>query len=287
MGRIVYCRGGFMPENEASIGLFDRGFLFGDAVYEVTAVVNGKMIDNDLHLARLERSLGELDIPMPMSHQEIEAMQLRLIQENNLQEGTIYLQVSRGEEDRDFLYSEDLKPVLIAFTQAKTLVETKAQRDGIKVDLAEDPRWQRRDIKTVMLLAQVLAKRAAKARGFNDVWLVENGQITEGASSTAYIVTADKKIITRGNSHAILPGCTRQALLTLCDTHGYTIEERAFSPAEAQAATEAFATSASSLVMPVVQIGEAVIGKGIPGPLTRELQSHYLAAAGIVAQSTL
>jgi len=283
----VYCRGGFLPEEEASVGLFDRGFLFGDAVYEVTAVVNGKMIDNDLHLARLERSLGELDIPMPMTRAEIEAMQLRLIRENALQEGTIYMQVSRGEEDREFLYSDNLAPVLVAFTQVKTLVETKAQRDGIKVDLAQDPRWQRRDIKTVMLLAQVLAKREAKARGFNDVWLVEDDKITEGASSTAYIVTADKRIITRGNSNAILPGCTRQALLTLCDAHGYSIEERAFSPAEAQAATEAFATSASSLVMPVVQIGDALIGQGTPGPLTRKLQALYLAAAGIVAQPSI
>lgn len=281
MGRIVCCQGKLLPEDQAHVGLFDRGFLFGDAVYEVTAVINGRMIDNALHLARLERSLAELDIPMPMARAGIEALQLQLIERNGLQEGTVYLQVSRGEEDRDFLYSKGLKPVLVGFTQEKTLVETKAQRDGISVDLTDDPRWTRRDIKTVMLLGQVLAKRAAKAKGYGDVWMVEDGKITEGASSTAYIVTADAKIVTRGNSQAVLPGCTRQALLALCQKHGLTVEERAFTPAEAQAAVEAFATSASSLVMPVVKIGEAVIGDGRPGPLTRDLQSQYLVAAGV------
>lgn len=281
MERIVYCQGKLMPEDQANVSMFDRGFLFGDAVYEVTAVINGRMIDNALHLARLERSLAALDIPMPMARAEIEALQLQLIAQNGLQEGTVYLQISRGEEDRDFLYSKGLKPVLVGFTQEKTLVDTKAQREGISVDLTDDPRWARRDIKTVMLLGQVLAKRAAKDRGYGDVWMIEDGKITEGASSTAYIVTADRKIVTRGNSHVVLPGCTRQALLTLCQKHGLTVEERAFTPGEAQAAVEAFATSASSLVMPVVKIGEAVIGDGRPGPLTRDLQTQYLVAAGV------
>lgn len=283
MERIVYCQGKLVPEDQAHVGLFDRGFLFGDAVYEVTAVINGRMIDNALHLARLERSLAQLDIPMPMALAEIEAVQLQLIARNGLQEGTVYLQVSRGEEDRDFLYSKGLKPVLVGFTQGKTLVDTKAQREGISVDLADDPRWTRRDIKTVMLLGQVLAKRAAKDRGYGDVWMIEDGKITEGASSTAYIVTADRKIVTRGNSHSVLPGCTRQTLLTLCQKHGLIVEERAFTPDEAQSAVEAFATSASSLVMPVVKIGEAVIGDGRPGPLTRDLQTQYLVAAGVAA----
>ncbi|MFT4149122.1 MAG: D-amino-acid transaminase [Paracoccaceae bacterium] len=283
MGRTVYCRGGFLPEDQAGVGLFDRGFLFGDAVYEVTAVIGGRMIDNDLHLARLERSLRELAIPLPLPLPAIEEMQKGLIARNAMTEGTVYLQVSRGEADRDFLYPEGLAPVLVGFTQARTLLETKAQRDGIAVDLAPDPRWTRRDIKTVMLLGQVLAKRDARAKGFADVWLVEGGFVTEGASSTAYIVTPDRRILTRPNSQATLPGCTRRALLRLCAEHGLAVEERAFTPEEAQGAVEAFATSASSLVTPVVRIGSAVIGDGRPGPMTRQLQAYYLEAAGVPA----
>ncbi len=282
MGRIVYCAGQFVPEEEAHVSLFDRGFLFGDGVYEVTAVIGGRMVDNDLHLARFKRSLAELAIPLPASLEAIEEMQQALIARNGLVEGTVYLQATRGEADRDFLYPEGLVPTFVAFTQARPLVATKAQKEGIAVALTPDPRWARRDIKTVMLLGQVLAKREAKAAGFADVWLTQEGQITEGASSTAYIVTSDGRILTRGNSPVILPGCTRQALLKLCERHGLVIEERAFSPAEAEAAAEAFQTSASSLVTPVVRIGEAVIGNGQPGPLTRALQSYYLEAAGVI-----
>ena len=281
MGRIVYVHGEFVPEEQARIGLFDRGFLFGDAVYEVTAVMAGRMIDNDLHLARLERSLKALGIPLGLSLQRIAEIQSELIARNALDEGTVYLQVSRGEADRDFLYSEAMAPRLVGFTQAKKLTGTKAQRDGISVDLAADPRWQRRDIKTAMLLGQVMAKQAARARGFDDVWLVEDGLVTEGASSTAHVITADGRILTRAASQATLPGCTQRALARLCATHGVRIEERAFTPEEAQAAAEAFQTSATSLVMPIVRIGDQVIGDGKPGPITRRLQALYLEAAGV------
>jgi D-alanine transaminase len=281
MGRIVYVHGEFVPEEQARIGLFDRGFLFGDAVYEVTAVMAGRMIDNDLHLARLERSLKALEIPLGLSLQRIAEIQSELIARNALDEGTVYLQVSRGEADRDFLYSEAMAPRLVGFTQAKKLTGTKAQRDGISVDLAADPRWQRRDIKTAMLLGQVMAKQAARARGFDDVWLVEDGLVTEGASSTAHVITADGRILTRAASQATLPGCTQRALARLCATHGVRIEERAFTPEEAQAAAEAFQTSATSLVMPIVRIGDQVIGDGKPGPITRRLQALYLEAAGV------
>ncbi len=164
MGRIVYVHGQFLPEEQARIGLFDRGFLFGDAVYEVTAVIGGRMIDNDLHLGRLERSLRELAIPLALSRREIAGVQAELIARNGLRDGTVYLQVSRGEADRDFLYSDALVPRFVGFTQAKTLTGTKAQQDGISVDLADDPRWSRRDIKTAMLLGQVMAKQAARPR---------------------------------------------------------------------------------------------------------------------------
>lgn len=276
MARIVYCGGQFIPEDQAKIGIFDRGFLFGDGVYEVTAVIGGQMVDNALHLARLERSLSELAIPMPLSSAEIEAIQLSLIEQNGLIEGTVYLQVTRGEEDREFLYSEDLKPNFVAFTQVKNLLASKGQTVGLAVNVIEDPRWARRDIKTVMLLSQALAKRDAKTAGFDDTWFVEDGTITEGASSTAYIVTKDGRIITRGNSTAILPGCTRAALLKLCEERGITLEERPFTIAEAYDAAEAFQTSATSLVTSVVRINDVKLNGGVPGPLTRQLQAYYL-----------
>ncbi|WP_428424647.1 D-amino-acid transaminase [Pararhizobium sp.] len=281
MGRIVYVHGQFVPEEEARIGLFDRGFLFGDAVYEVTAVIGGRMIDNDLHLDRLERSLKELAIPLAFSRAEIANVQAELIARNVLQDGTVYLQVSRGEADRDFFYSDALAPCLVGFTQAKTLTGTKAQQHGIAVDLVADPRWQRRDIKTTMLLGQVMAKQAARGRSFDDVWMVEDGFVTEGASSTAHVITADGRILTRAASQATLPGCTQRALARLCATEGLQIEERTFTPEEAQGSAEAFQTSASSLVMPVVRIGDRVIGNGEPGPMTRKLQALYLEATAV------
>lgn len=281
MARIVFCGGQFITEDQAKIGLFDRGFLFGDGVYEVTAVIGGKMVDNDLHLARLERSLSELSIPLPFPVNQIAEIQSALIQKNALQEGTVYLQVTRGEEDRDFIYSDNLAPTFIAFTQEKSLLNNKGQKSGIQVNLMDDPRWERRDIKTVMLLGQVLAKRSAKTYGFDDTWFVQDGLITEGASSTAYIITHDNRIITRGNSTAILPGCTRAALIKLCKTKNITIEERAFTIAEAQSAAEAFQTSATSLVTPIIQIGDVALCGGVPGPLTRQLQAYYLETVNI------
>ncbi|MBZ9917125.1 MULTISPECIES: D-amino-acid transaminase [unclassified Mesorhizobium] len=275
----VYCNRRYMPEDEARIGLFDRGFLFADAVYEVTAVMGGRLIDNDFHLNRLQRSLAEICIPMPVTLPEIEAIQLELISLNGLDEGTVYLQISRGEAKRNFLFPDDLEPTMVAFTSARKLVGTKAQAEGVAVDLAPDPRWARRDIKTVMLLGQVLAKHAASEKGFDDVWFVEGGQVTEGASATAFIVTHDGRVITRANSQAILPGCTRRAVARLCEDQGILFEERAFSPEEAFSAAEAFLTSASSLVTPVIRIAGHRIGNGQPGPLTRRLQEIYVQTA--------
>lgn len=275
----VYCDQRFMPEDQARISIFDRGLLFADAIYEVTAVIGGRMIDNDLHLQRLQRSLAEIGIALPMPMAGIEAMQHELIARNGLDEGTVYIQVSRGVAKRDFLYSGDLKPNLFAFTTARRLTGTKAQAEGIAVELAPDPRWVRRNIKTVMLLGQVLAKQAAHGSGFDDVWFVEDGLITEGASASAFIVTQEGVIVTRPNSHAVLPGCTRLAVLRLCKEESIRLEERAFSAQEAHEAAEAFLTSASSFVTPVVRIGNHVVGDGRPGPLTRRLQQIYLETA--------
>ncbi|WP_290689105.1 MULTISPECIES: D-amino-acid transaminase [unclassified Haematobacter] len=276
MPRIVHINGEFLPLQAATLPLMDRGFLFGDAIYEVTAVIGGRLIDNDRHLARLERSLAEIGIPLPRPLPEIERIQRHLVDANGLEEGTVYMQVSRGVQERDFLPAAGLSPTFVVFTQQKQLLDTAAQREGIAVDLQPDLRWMRRDIKTTMLLGQVLAKQAAQRAGYTDVWLHEDGVITEGASASAFIIRGHT-LVTRGNSRAILPGCTRAAVLKLIAEAGLVLEERGFTTAEAEAATEAFQTSATSLVTPVVRIGQSRIGDGRPGPLTRRLQTLYLA----------
>ncbi|KAA3518769.1 D-amino-acid transaminase [Agrobacterium vitis] len=274
--RTVYLNGAFLAENEAHISIFDRGFLFGDGIYEVTAVLDGKLVDSALHMARLERSVGEIGGHLPVSTDEIVEIERRLIAENGLKEGMIYLQYTRGAEDRNFLYSEDLTPTLLLFTQSKSLYVASVMEKGLKVKTVTDQRWARRDIKSVCLLPQVLAKRAAKAEGCDEAWMVEGGFVTEGASSTAYIVTADDKIITRANSNATLPGCTRLALLQLAKENGLVIEERPFSVEEALAAREAALTSASNFIVPITSIDGKPVGDGKPGPIVTRLRALYV-----------
>lgn len=274
--RVVYLNGEFLPENEAKLSIFDRGFLFGDGIYEVTAVLEGKLIDSASHMARLERSAGEIDIPLPVTTAEIVEAERRLIAENNLTEGMVYLQLTSGAEDRNFLVSSDIKPTLLMFTQAKTLEHVAAVDKGISVKSVPDQRWARRDIKSVCLLPQVMAKRIAKADGCDEAWMIEDGFVTEGASSTAYIVTQDRKLVTRGNSNKTLPGCTRLAALQLAKEEGLTIEERAFTLAEAMAASEACLTSASSFVVAVTSIDGKPVGSGTPGPIIRRLRELYM-----------
>ncbi|BCH55849.1 D-amino-acid transaminase [Agrobacterium vitis] len=274
--RTVYLNGAFLAENEAHISIFDRGFLFGDGIYEVTAVLDGKLVDSALHMARLERSVGEIGGHLPVSTDEIVEIERRLIAENGLKEGMIYLQYTRGAEDRNFLYSEDLAPTLLLFTQSKSLDVASVMEKGLKVKTVTDQRWARRDIKSVCLLPQVLAKRAAKAEECDEAWMVEDGFVTEGASSTAYIVTADDKIITRANSNATLPGCTRLALLQLAKENGLVIEERPFSVEEALAAREAALTSASNFIVPITSIDGKPVGDGKPGPVVTRLRALYM-----------
>ncbi|MCM2441835.1 D-amino-acid transaminase [Agrobacterium vitis] len=274
--RTVYLNGAFLAENEAHISIFDRGFLFGDGIYEVTAVLDGKLVDSALHMARLERSVGEIGGHLPVSTDEIVEIERRLIAENGLKEGMIYLQYTRGAEDRNFLYSEDLAPTLLLFTQSKSLDVASVMEKGLKVKTVTDQRWARRDIKSVCLLPQVLAKRAAKAEGCDEAWMVEDVFVTEGASPTAYIVTADDKIITRANSNATLPGCTRLALLQLAKEHGLVIEERPFSVEEAMAASEAALTSASNFIVPITTIDGKPVGDGKPGPVVTRLRALYM-----------
>ncbi|MNU79722.1 D-alanine aminotransferase [compost metagenome] len=274
--RIVYLNGAFLPENEAHVSIFDRGFLFGDGIYEVTAVLDGKLIDSPLHMTRLERSVREIGGHLPISTDEIVAIEKRLVEENKLNEGVIYLQYTRGAEDRNFLYSENLEPTLLLFTQAKTLEHVAAVEKGLKVKVVPDQRWERRDIKTVCLLPQVLAKRLAKAEGCDEAWMVQDGFVTEGASSTAYIITNDGKIVTRGNGNAILPGCTRLAVLELAREQGLTVEERLFTVEEAMAAREACLTSASNFIVPITSIDGKPVGDGKPGPMFTRLRKLYM-----------
>ena len=274
--RIVYLNGAFLPENEAHVSIFDRGFLFGDGIYEVTAVLDSKLIDSPLHMTRLERSVREIGGHLPISTDEIVAIEKRLVEDNKLTEGVIYLQYTRGAEDRNFLYSENLEPTLLLFTQAKTLEHVAAVEKGLKVKVVPDQRWERRDIKTVCLLPQVLAKRIAKAEGCDEAWMVQDGFVTEGASSTAYIITNDDKIVTRGNGNAILPGCTRLAVLELAREQGLTVEERLFTVEEAMAAREACLTSASNFIVPITSIDGKPVGDGKPGPMFTRLRKLYM-----------
>lgn len=275
MARIVYVNGDFVPENEGKISIFDRGFLFADGVYEVTAVINGKLVDYDPHMQRLERSLNELRMGWPCSKDELKAMHLEMVKRNDLREGIIYMQVTRGAADRDFKFPKEAKPTLIAFTQAMSLVDNPNARTGVKAISIPDIRWARRDIKTVMLLASVLGKQAAYEQGANEGWMVEDGFVTEGTSSNAYIVKGNK-VITRGLSNSILAGCTRRSLFRLAAEHGIEIEERTFTMDEAYAADEAFLTSASQFVMPIVEIDGKRIGGGQPGPVVRKLREVFL-----------
>lgn len=277
MGRIVYVNGAYVPEEEAKVSVFDRGFLFADAVYEVTSVIGGKLVDFPGHLARLHRSLGELDMAAPASDAEIEAVNRELVARNAVDEGMVYLQVTRGAADRDFAFPVDATPGFVAFTQARPVVDTAAGRNGIRVISTPDIRWARRDIKTVQLLAPSLCKMMAKKAGADDAWLVEDGFVTEGTSNNAWIVTRDGTVVTRELSDAILHGITRAAVIAYGREAQVRIEERKFTIAEAQAAAEAFYTSASAFVTPVVAIDGVPVGDGKPGPVTRRLREIYIA----------
>ena len=283
MSRIVYVNGDFVPEEDAKISVFDRGFLFADGVYEVTSVLDGKLVDFPGHMTRLGRSLSELQMDTPVSEGEMETIHRRLIADNDLVEGMIYLQVTRGAADRDFAFPKDTKPSLVLFTQARDLVNAPAAATGLKIAFVDDIRWGRRDIKTVQLLAPSLCKMAAKALGCDDAWMVEDGHITEGTSNNAYIVTKDGAIVTRNLSNSILHGITRAAVLQLAAEAQIRVEERAFTPDEARDAQEAFVTAASSFVMPVVEVDGVTLGNGKPGPIAKRLRELYVAQARAAA----
>ncbi|GGB01352.1 D-amino-acid transaminase [Agarivorans gilvus] len=284
MQRIVYINGEYVPESEAKVSIFDRGFLFSDAVYEVTAVLDGKLIDNAGHLARLERSCAELELTLPVSGDQLTEIQRELIKRNGLTEGGIYLQLSRGNAgDRDFAFPENTAPTLVLFSQARALIDCPKAAKGMKVISIPDIRWKRRDIKTVGLLAPCLAKQAALAAGASDAWLIEEGYVTEGSSNNAYIVTEQGKIITRPLSNDILHGITRASLLQLAEDAQLEVEERNFTIEEAYAAKEAFVSSATTFVWPVIEIDGQAIGEGKPGPIAQKLREIYIKVAQAAA----
>lgn len=283
MSRTAYVNGWFGPLEEARVSVLDRGFLFADGIYEVSAVLDGRLIDNDAHLARLQRSVGEIDLPLPETLPRIKEIQKQLIAQNNLVDGLVYIQVTRGAAERDFVFPKGVKPTLVMFTMVKDIVNAASAKTGIAVKTVPDIRWARRDIKSVALLAQVLAKQAAAEAGCQEAWMIEDGAVTEGGSSSAFILTQDDVLVTRQNSNAILPGCTRKAVMALAEERQIRIEERPFTVAEALAAKEAFITSASSFVQPVVTLDGQTIASGAPGPVARRLREIYVEFARATA----
>lgn len=276
MSRIVYVNGEWKPEEQAQISVFDRGFLFADAIYEVTAVLGGKLVEYAGHSARLKRSLDALGIPAPVTDDQLLALHREIIERNSLDSGLIYLQISRGAEDRDFLFSADLTPTLVMFTQKKNILENPKWKSGITVKTVEDGRWAHRQIKTVQLLYSSLKKMEAVRAGADDAFLVEGGLINEATSSNVHIVTQDGRLVTRQLSNALLHGITRGSILSLARHADLQVEERAFSADEAKAASEVFMTSASAFVMPVVRIDDSIIGSGKPGPFSQKLLQIYI-----------
>jgi len=277
--RTVYVNGEYLPETEATVSIFDRGFLMADGVYEVTSVLGGRLIDFDGHLARLERSLSELDMKKPAAFDDLLAIHRELVRVNGIEDGLVYLQVTRGSDgDRDFVFPDagTTEPTLVLFTQSKPgLADNPAAKAGIRVIGIDDLRWWRRDIKTVQLLYPSMGKMMAKAAGADDAWMIEDGHVTEGTSNNAYIVKGNR-IITRHLSNDILHGITRAAVLRFAREAQMQVEERAFTIDEAKAADEAFVTSASAFVLPVVEIDGATLGDGTPGPVATRLREIYL-----------
>jgi len=281
---IAYVNGSFVPLSEAKVSVLDRGFLFADGIYEVAAVLDRKLVDNASHLSRLQRSVGEIALPLPETLERIQEIQKELVARNAVDSGLLYLEVTRGADSgRDSVFPKGVTPTLVMFTSVKDIINAPNAKAGIGVITVPDIRWERRDIKSVALLAQVLAKQAAAEAGCGEAWMIEDGVVTEGGSSSAFILTQDDVIVTRNNSNAILPGCTRKAVVALAEERQLKIEERPFSVAEALVAKEAFITSASLFVQPVVTIDGKPVGGGKVGPMATRLREIYVEFARATA----
>jgi D-alanine transaminase len=277
--RQVYINGEFKKEDEAKVSIFDRGLLFSDSVYEVTSVINSKLIDFKYHVERLDRSMNELKFKTLIDHDEILAFHRKLIELNNLKEGMIYTQVTRGVVDRSFdMPIQAIKPTVLAFTQEKKILESDTAKNGIKVMTLEDMRWKRNDIKTTQLLYASMAKSEATAKGFDDAWMLRQGYVTEGSSNNVWIIRS-KNIMTRQSDNLILSGITRAVVLECAKKLDYEVITKNFTKVDAESADEAFMTSATGLITPVVKINSSQIGDGKPGNFTKSLRAEYIKRA--------
>lgn len=277
--RQVYINGEFKKEDEAKVSIFDRGLLFSDSVYEVTSVINSKLIDFKYHVKRLDHSMNELKFKTLIDHDEILAFHRKLIDLNNLKEGMIYTQVTRGVVDRSFdMPKQAIKPTVLAFTQEKKILESDSAKNGIKVMTLEDMRWKRNDIKTTQLLYASMAKSEATAKGFDDAWMLRQGYITEGSSNNVWIIRS-KNIMTRQSDNLILSGITRAVVLECAKKLNYEVITKNFTKVDAESADEAFMTSATGLITPVVKINSSQIGDGKPGNFTKSLRAEYIKRA--------
>ena len=268
--------GEFFTKKEASISVFDRGFLFSDAVYEVTAVIGGELVDWHEHFARLIRSLDHLNLFNDLQEADFHQIQKKLIKENKLEEGFCYVQVTRGVTERDFNFAKkSLLPTVIIFTQEKSILNNPASKLGIKVITVPDDRWRRRDIKTTQLLAQSLAKTHAFHKGVDDSLLIQGGSINEGSSSNVFIIK-NECIVTPSLSNAILGGITRSSVIKFCQLNNIEIEEQKINIDDLMNAQEVFLTSATGFVLPVIEIDGRQVGKGLVGDMVKEIQRIYL-----------
>jgi D-alanine transaminase len=280
MARIAYVNGRYEQHRTAAVHIEDRGYQFADGVYEVVPVQSGRLIDEDMHLERLAFSLGELEIAPPMDQPALKAVLREVLRRNAVERGILYLQVTRGVAPRDHKFPTGARPSLVITAKRLKPVPTKYLEEGVGVITLPDLRWKRCDIKTISLLPNVLGKQRAVEEGAYEAWQIDpEGHVTEGTSTNAWIVTKDRKIVTRPLSHEILPGVTRRALLDLLRAAGLTLEERSFTLEEAHEAAEAFLTSSSVFLLPITTIDGKKVGEGKPGPIARQLRALYVAHA--------
>jgi D-alanine transaminase len=284
MSRIAYVAGQYLMHRQAAVHIEDRGFQFADGVYEVISVVGGRLVDAERHLQRLQRSIGELRIPAPLGDAALGIVLREVIRRNGVDTGIVYLQVTRGAAPREHAFPKAVKPTLVVTSRRTRPPDPRLGNDGIAVITIPDIRWQRCDIKSIALVANVLGKQAAREAGAYEAWQVDrNGEITEGTSTNAWIVTGDGAVVTRAADTAILNGVTRLAIFDIIGREGFRLVERPFSVAEAKAAREAFLTSTTADLLPVVHIDGAPVGDGKPGPLSQKLRAAYFAHAADAA----
>ncbi|HEV8680061.1 MAG TPA: D-amino-acid transaminase [Stellaceae bacterium] len=280
MSRIAYVAGRFVPHRQAGVHIEDRGYQFADGVYEVIAVQGGHLVDEAPHLARLQRSLAELRIAPPIGDAALKIVIREVIRRNDVDTGIVYLQVTRGVAPREHAFPKAAKPTLVVTSRRSRPPDPRLGQDGIAVITIRDIRWQRCDIKSIALVANVLGKQQAKETGAWEAWQVDgDGYVTEGTSTNAWIVTGDGAVVTRAADHTILNGVTRRAVIDIIAHDGYRLVERPFTVAEAKAAREAFLTSTTADLLPVVRIDDTPVGNGAPGLLSEKLRAAYFSHA--------